>query len=204
MQDSGNCILFTFIYNEWENWAAVCGWELPPAHGVRTGENWSCWVLKRTFCWKGKTALETTKMAVLPKSKDVILLFAFNQYYWAVGWSPWCLFASAFPPFINSLGAFSSTWLFCSARKLAESFPCRCEFEEWSYVNQQFPSRYPRSWKKPGQPWVRLGLVLTWKGLCGNESLEWSFLCVYCCFLCSKWHFQGGFAGNMRNFCVIW
>lgn len=30
-------------------------------------------MLKETFCWQEKTTFETTKITVLPKSKDVIL-----------------------------------------------------------------------------------------------------------------------------------
>lgn len=126
---------------------------------IPAGENW---------CWKEKkTAFHTPSIPVLPKSRDVLLslgLILLNiiavQYYWAVCW---CLFAAAFPPFRNSLGTFSYTWLldfsiflsfffFCSVRKLAEQknpknpknpknwqrFPCRCELQEW-FLKLHFP-----------------------------------------------------------------
>lgn len=124
----------------------------------------------------GKNCIWDNQNHCAPQIQRCYPVFVFDQYYWAVCSSPWCLFASAFPPSINSLGTFSSTWLFCSARKLAErvlvvwiSGVELCKAAVSKQVSKELKTTRTAL---SDDLQAGLRLVLTWKGLCGNQSLQ--------------------------------
>lgn len=105
-------------------------------------------VLEKTFCWKEKSAFQTSSepIPVLPKCNAVVLALCLINIIELFA-EPSVSLCSRFSSFYQLLGTFSYTWLFGSVRALA-GFPARVNFSS-ELTERSNSKQAPRELRKP-------------------------------------------------------